>query len=92
MSPIPQCLGDEGWLVEMLVASGLCHHLGLSGTTAMESKGHGESQGWEEEEEDGAFTGCWVLSSRVSPVRGEPWAVGLLRISFLIPVAPFSHI
>lgn len=90
VSPSPQCLGAEGWLVEMLVASGLCHHLGLSGTSVME-KGLGESQGWEEED-DGAFTGCWVLSSRVSPVRGEPWAEGLLRVSFFIPVTPLPHI
>lgn len=36
-----------------------------------QNKGLGEGQGWEEEEEDGAFTGCWVLSPRVSAVCGE---------------------
>lgn len=56
MSPSPQSSGDEGWLMEML--SGMWRNKGL-----------GEGQGWEEE--DGAFTGCWVLSSRVSSVHGE---------------------
>lgn len=61
-----------------------------------QSKGLGEGQGWEEEE-DGAFTGCWVLGAQPQGVRCvwgavSPWAEGLLRVSFLILVAPFPHI
>lgn len=96
VSQSPQGSGAEGWLMEMLVASGMCHHLGLSGTHS-----HGE-QG-----EQGAWGGSgpggggqslhWVLGAQLQGVpcvwgAVSPWAEGLLRVSFLIPVALFPHI